>query len=114
MEQRGRGKDLAGMAIVLSTVGVDSEALCSCCTHLSSNRALHDTSEPGAVSSPRARAALEITTLSVGIEISTASQGSAAYAPPSEWTRWGQLVLGVVCLVTIANLQYGWTLFINP
>jgi len=50
----------------------------------------------------------------VGIEISTASQTSAAYAPPSEWTRWGQLLLGVVCLVTIANLQYGWTLFINP
>jgi MFS transporter, OFA family, oxalate/formate antiporter len=50
----------------------------------------------------------------VGIEISTASQTSAAYAPPSEWTRWGQLALGVVCLVTIANLQYGWTLFINP
>jgi MFS transporter, OFA family, oxalate/formate antiporter len=32
----------------------------------------------------------------------------------SEWTRWGQLVLGIVCLVMIANLQYGWTLFIDP
>ena len=30
------------------------------------------------------------------------------------WRRWGQLVLGIVCLVAIANLQYGWTLFINP
>ena len=30
------------------------------------------------------------------------------------WTRWGQLVLGIVCLVMIANLQYGWTLFIDP
>jgi OFA family oxalate/formate antiporter-like MFS transporter len=28
--------------------------------------------------------------------------------------RWGQLALGVVCLVTMANLQYGWTLFIDP
>ncbi len=28
--------------------------------------------------------------------------------------RWGQLVLGIVCLVLIANLQYGWTLFIDP
>ena len=28
--------------------------------------------------------------------------------------RWSQLVLGIVCLVAIANLQYGWTLFINP
>jgi MFS transporter, OFA family, oxalate/formate antiporter len=29
-------------------------------------------------------------------------------------TRWGQLVFGVVCMVMIANLQYGWTLFVNP
>ena len=28
--------------------------------------------------------------------------------------RWGQLVCGVVCMVMIANLQYGWTLFVNP
>jgi OFA family oxalate/formate antiporter-like MFS transporter len=32
----------------------------------------------------------------------------------SGWTRWGQLALGIVCLVTMSNLQYGWTLFINP
>ena len=30
------------------------------------------------------------------------------------WTRWGQLLLGIACLVMIANLQYGWTLFIEP
>ena len=28
--------------------------------------------------------------------------------------RWGQLVLGIVCMVMIANLQYGWTLFVAP
>src|SRR5690348_12627009 len=28
--------------------------------------------------------------------------------------RWGQLVVGVLCMVMIANLQYGWTLFVNP
>jgi OFA family oxalate/formate antiporter-like MFS transporter len=28
--------------------------------------------------------------------------------------RWGQLVLGIIFLVMIANLQYGWTLFIDP
>src|SRR5512146_3287379 len=28
--------------------------------------------------------------------------------------RWGQLVLGVLCMVMIANLQYGWTLFVGP
>ena len=29
-------------------------------------------------------------------------------------TRWTQLVVGVICMVLIANLQYGWTLFVNP
>ena len=28
--------------------------------------------------------------------------------------RWTQLALGVVCMVMIANLQYGWTLFVLP
>jgi MFS transporter, OFA family, oxalate/formate antiporter len=28
--------------------------------------------------------------------------------------RWVQLVLGVICMVMIANLQYGWTLFVTP
>src|SRR3954466_14268368 len=28
--------------------------------------------------------------------------------------RWWQLALGVVCMTMIANLQYGWTLFVNP
>src|SRR4030088_3486838 len=29
-------------------------------------------------------------------------------------TRWSQLIFGIICMVMIANLQYGWTLFINP
>jgi OFA family oxalate/formate antiporter-like MFS transporter len=32
--------------------------------------------------------------------------------PPSY--RWMQLFMGVCCMVMIANLQYGWTLFVNP
>jgi MFS transporter, OFA family, oxalate/formate antiporter len=28
--------------------------------------------------------------------------------------RWGQLLVGVLCMSMIANLQYGWTLFVNP
>ncbi|MBY0560349.1 oxalate/formate MFS antiporter [Hyphomicrobium sp.] len=28
--------------------------------------------------------------------------------------RWLQLLLGVLCMTMIANLQYGWTLFVNP
>ena len=32
--------------------------------------------------------------------------------PPSY--RWLQLLMGIVCMAMIANLQYGWTLFVNP
>ncbi len=32
----------------------------------------------------------------------------------SQSIRWGQLVAGIICMVMIANLQYGWTLFVNP
>ena len=28
--------------------------------------------------------------------------------------RWNQLFFGIICMVLIANLQYGWTLFVNP
>src|SRR5207344_1398254 len=28
--------------------------------------------------------------------------------------RWVQLVIGIICMSMIANLQYGWTLFVNP
>jgi OFA family oxalate/formate antiporter-like MFS transporter len=28
--------------------------------------------------------------------------------------RWVQLAFGVICMVMVANLQYGWTLFVNP
>ncbi len=27
---------------------------------------------------------------------------------------WIQLIIGVVCMAAVANLQYGWTLFVNP
>jgi OFA family oxalate/formate antiporter-like MFS transporter len=28
--------------------------------------------------------------------------------------RWLQLFLGIVCMAMVANLQYGWTLFVSP
>ena len=34
--------------------------------------------------------------------------------PPSPSLRWWQLVFGVICMMLIANLQYGWTLFVKP
>jgi len=33
---------------------------------------------------------------------------------PSGGFRWMQLVMGIVCMAMIANLQYGWTLFVDP
>jgi MFS transporter, OFA family, oxalate/formate antiporter len=27
---------------------------------------------------------------------------------------WIQLILGIICMAAVANLQYGWTLFVNP
>jgi len=33
---------------------------------------------------------------------------------PRSSLRWWQLVFGVVCMMLIANLQYGWTLFVQP
>src|SRR5258707_15574343 len=32
----------------------------------------------------------------------------------SSMTRWTQLVSCVICMIMIANLRYGWTLFVNP
>src|SRR5712672_4224991 len=45
--------------------------------------------------------------------MSVASQAPAR-AVASGATRWGQLIFGIICMVMIANLQYGWTLFVNP
>jgi len=33
----------------------------------------------------------------------------------SPWANpWVQLVIGVICMACVANLQYGWTLFVDP
>src|SRR5437899_10550183 len=40
------------------------------------------------------------------------SYQTAAARPPLG--RWLQLLIGIVCMVMIANLQYGWTLFVGP
>jgi MFS transporter, OFA family, oxalate/formate antiporter len=37
----------------------------------------------------------------------------AGTAQPSAY-RWLQLIFGIICMVMIANLQYGWTLFVLP
>ena len=39
--------------------------------------------------------------------------GTSTAAAPRP-VRLVQLVVGIICMVMIANLQYGWTLFVNP
>ena len=37
------------------------------------------------------------------------NQAAGAFGNP-----WLQLTIGVICMACVANLQYGWTLFVNP
>ncbi len=39
---------------------------------------------------------------------------SASASPTRDLNRWLQLSIGIICMVMIANLQYGWTLFVGP
>jgi MFS transporter, OFA family, oxalate/formate antiporter len=39
---------------------------------------------------------------------------TSAAAGSSASFRWVQLIIAIVCMVMIANLQYGWTLFVRP
>jgi OFA family oxalate/formate antiporter-like MFS transporter len=50
----------------------------------------------------------------MGMEMATTSGAADTRATASDRTRWGQLIFGIICMVMIANLQYGWTLFVNP
>ena len=43
-----------------------------------------------------------------------AGRVDAVARPEARAARWWQLVIGIVCMAMIANLQYGWTLFVPP
>lgn len=42
-------------------------------------------------------------------QISAHNQSATGYK-----SRWMQLLIGIVCMGLVANLQYGWTLFVTP
>ncbi|MGO4714721.1 oxalate/formate MFS antiporter [Bradyrhizobium sp. 2TAF24] len=44
----------------------------------------------------------------------TVNQQSAPVPVEGGAFRWLQLAMGIVCMAMIANLQYGWTLFVDP
>jgi MFS transporter, OFA family, oxalate/formate antiporter len=42
------------------------------------------------------------------------TQSTAPQMAEAPYFRWLQLAMGIVCMAMIANLQYGWTLFVDP
>jgi len=42
------------------------------------------------------------------------SDAAESETAPARLGRWGQLLLGIICMSMVANLQYGWTLFVDP
>lgn len=47
----------------------------------------------------------------------TTSAYGAGETPPSRSglaNPWYQLIFGIICMAMIANLQYGWTIFVDP
>ena len=43
------------------------------------------------------------------------NETTGSLAPRSAFANpWIQLAIGLVCMACVANLQYGWTLFVNP
>ncbi|HZR62754.1 MAG TPA: oxalate/formate MFS antiporter [Xanthobacteraceae bacterium] len=46
--------------------------------------------------------------------MATLSTTADARAVASSTTRWTQLIVCIACMILIANLQYGWTFFVNP
>lgn len=50
----------------------------------------------------------------VPMTVQAESSAPASSFAAQNTNRWLQLILGVLCMTMIANLQYGWTLFVNP
>ncbi len=44
----------------------------------------------------------------------SAQQSDAVSIASAPINRWVQLIIGIICMAMVANLQYGWTLFVSP
>src|SRR5579871_2127527 len=44
----------------------------------------------------------------------TATETTPAPVAHASYFRWLQLLMGILCMAMVANLQYGWTLFVDP
>lgn len=47
-------------------------------------------------------------------QAATATMNPGGATSHTGTNRWLQLLMGIICMAMIANLQYGWTLFVNP
>src|SRR5204863_2158504 len=56
----------------------------------------------------------KINTVSRRSAMSSVAQEPLGVTTRAPSYRWFQLLIGIVCMAMIANLQYGWTLFVNP
>ncbi len=48
------------------------------------------------------------------VAATAATSSTPTTTAPGRSLRWVQLALGIVCMAMIANVQYGWTLFVAP
>ena len=48
------------------------------------------------------------------MRVASSPSADGATATPAATNRWLQLIIGIVAMIMIANLQYGWTLFVQP
>jgi len=64
---------------------------------------------PSASRPDRSASSLGDTSTAAGAVATSSVQTSTSTLAP-----WIQLVAGVICMAMIANLQYGWTIFIAP
>ena len=46
--------------------------------------------------------------------MSIAQQQPTSASAQAPYFRWMMLAMGIVCMAMVANLQYGWTLFVDP
>lgn len=56
----------------------------------------------------------EISPAKPGYVSADSEMSRALVSPGFRSNPWVQLVFGVVCMAMVANLQYGWTIFVNP
>jgi hypothetical protein len=56
----------------------------------------------------------EISAAKPGYSSADSDASGAVVSPGFRSNPWVQLVFGVVCMAMVANLQYGWTIFVNP